>query len=380
MAGTAYSADILLRLLAIAAAGTPYNNDAMLRHLFENKGRPLLDAYGEPVRSKDDSVNLDRNTERDYMCLVVNEDPFKYVKRTKTQYLPRTKTPRLSYDDVLAEQDAWFNENAYATAFQTVLGSFADQRNRASRLGKIAAALAERGIERDDINEAILRCKNADEKTAGLTTLALGRLLFAHAERKPSEELEPQAKGAPTASTAGSSDANAPTDANATPSDANATPSDAPTLRTLLALLADGPSSPLGVRAWSEEEALDALFPAALIKALPADENGRERTLSGTLSPIERQAARDALTASNGLGIARWREQLATLPGVDPDATCAMLADLKSSTNSEVKRAVFAIARTSAGDASLTLALLLALALLDTASFEGLIRIVQTNL
>ena len=117
MAGTAYSADILLKLLAIAAAGTPYNNDAMLRHLFENKGRPLLDAYGEPVRSKDDSVNLDRNTERDYMCLIVNEDPFKYVKRTKTQYLPHTKTPRLSYDDVLAEQDAWFNENAYATAF-----------------------------------------------------------------------------------------------------------------------------------------------------------------------------------------------------------------------------------------------------------------------
>ena len=380
MAGTAYSADILLKLLAIAAAGTPYNNDAMLRHLFENKGRPLLDAYGEPVRSKDDSVNLDRNTERDYMCLIVNEDPFKYVKRTKTQYLPHTKTPRLSYDDVLAEQDAWFNENAYATAFQTVLGSFADQRNRASRLGKIAATLAERGIERDDINEAIRRCKNADEKTAGLTTLALGRLLFAHAERKPSEELEPQAKGAPAASDTGNADANAPAGASATPSSANATPSDAPTLRALLALLADGPSSPLGVRAWSEEEALDVLFPAALIKALPADEDGRERTLSGTLSPIERQAARDALTASNGLGIARWREQLATLPGTDPDATCAMLADLKSSTNGEVKRAVFAIARTSAGDASLALVLLLALALLDTAAFEGLLRIVQTNL
>lgn len=380
MTGTAYSADILLKLLAIAAAGTPYNNDAMLRHLFENKGRPLLDAYGEPVRSKDDSVNLDRNTERDYMCLVVNEDPFKYVKRTKTQYLPRTKTPRLSYDDVLAEQDAWFNENAYATAFQTVLGSFADQRNRASRLGKIAAALAERGIARDDINEAIRRCKNADEKTAGLATLALGRLLFAHAERKPSEELEPQAKGAPTASNTGNSDANAPADANATPSDASATPSDAPTLRALLALLADGPSSPLGVRAWSEEDALDALFPAALIKALPADEDGRERTLSGTLSPIERQAARDTLAASNDLALARWREQLATLPGVDPDATCAMLADLKSSTNGGVKSAVFAIARTSAGDASLTLVLLLALALLDTAAFEGLLRIVQTNL
>ena len=352
----------------------------MLRHLFENKGRPLLDAYGEPVRSKDDSVNLDRNTERDYMCLVVNEDPFKYVKRTKTQYLPRTKTPRLSYDDVLAEQDAWFNENAYATAFQTVLGSFADQRNRASRLGKIAAALAERGIERDDINEAIRRCKNADEKTAGLTTLALGRLLFAHAERKPSEELEPQTKGAPAASNTGNADANAPADANATPADANATPPDAPTLRALLALLAGGPSFPLGVRAWSEEEALDALFPAALIKALPADEDGRERTLSGTLSPIERQAARDALTASNGLGIARWREQLATLPGTDPDATCAMLANLKSSTNGEVKSAVLAIARTSAGDASLALALLFALALLDTAAFEGLLRIVQTNL
>lgn len=380
MTGTAYSADILLKLLAIAAAGTPYNNDAMLRHLFENKGRPLLDAYGEPVRSKDDSVNLDRNTERDYMCLVVNEDPFKYVKRTKTQYLPRTKTPRLSYDDVLAEQDAWFNENAYATAFQTVLGSFADQRNRASRLGKIAAALAERGIARDDINEAIRRCKNADEKTAGLATLALGRLLFAHAERKPSEELEPQAKGTPTASPTGNADANAPTGTDVTPSDANATPSGAPTLRALLALLVGGPSSPLGVRAWSEEEALDALFPTALIKALPADEDGRERTLSRTLSPIERQAARDALTASNGLGIARWREQLATLPGVDPDATCAMLADLKSSTNGEVKSAVFAIARTSAGDASLTLVLLLALALLDTAAFEGLLRIVQTNL
>ena len=380
MTGTAYSADILLKLLAIAAAGTPYNNDAMLRHLFENKGRPLLDAYGEPVRSKDDSVNLDRNTERDYMCLVVNEDPFKYVKRTKTQYLPRTKTPRLSYDDVLAEQDAWFNENAYATAFQTVLGSFADQRNRASRLGKIAAALAERGIERDDINEAIRRCKNADEKTAGPATLALGRLLFAHAERKPSEELEPQAKGAPAASPTGNADANAPADANATPSDANATPPGAPTLRALLALLAGGPSSPLGVRAWSEEEALDALFPAALIKALPADEDGRERTLSGTLTPIERQAARDTLAASNGLALARWREQLATLPGTDHDATCAMLADLKSSTNGEVKSAVFAIARTSAGDVPLTLVLLLALALLDTAAFEGLLRIVQTNL
>ena len=316
MAGTAYSADILLKLLAIAAAGTPYNNDAMLRHLFENKGRPLLDAYGEPVRSKDDSVNLDRNTERDYMCLIVNEDPFKYVKRTKTQYLPHTKTPRLSYDDVLAEQDAWFNENAYATAFQTVLGSFADQRNRASRLGKIAAALAERGIARDDINEAIRRCKNADEKTAGLTTLALGRLLFAHAERKPSEELEPQAKGAPTASNTGNADAGA-----SAPAGANATPSDAPTLRALLALLAGGPSSPLGVRAWSEEEALDALFPAALIKALPADEDGRERTLSGTLAPIERQAARDALAASYGLGFGRWREQLAPLPGADPGAT-----------------------------------------------------------
>lgn len=379
MAGTAYSADILLKLLAIAAAGTPYNNDAMLRHLFENKGRPLLDAYGEPVRSKDDSVNLDRNTERDYMCLIVNEDPFKYVKRTKTQYLPHTKTPRLSYDDVLAEQDAWFNENAYATAFQTVLGSFADQRNRASRLGKIAAALAERGIARDDINEAIRRCKNANEKTAGLTTLALGRLLFAHAERKPSEELEPQAKGAPSASNTENADADAPADANA-PSNANAAPSDAPTLRTLLALLANGPSSPLGVRAWSEEEALDALFPAALIKALPADEDGRERTLSGTLSPIERQAARDALAASNGLALARWREQLATLPGTDPDATCAMLADLKSSTNGEVKSAIFAIARTSAGDASLALSLLLALALLDTTAFEGLLRIVQTNL
>ena len=141
-----------------------------------------------------------------------------------------------------------------------------------------------------------------------------------------------------------------------------------------------GPSSPLGVRAWSEEEALDALFPTAPIKALPADEGGRERTLSGTLSPIERQAARDALTASNGLGITRWREQLATLPGTDPDATWAILADLKSSTNSEVRSAVFAIARTSAGDASLALVLLLALALLGTASFEGLLRIVQTNL
>lgn len=373
MAGTAYSADILLKLLAIAAAGTPYNNDAMLRHLFENKGRPLLDAYGEPVRSKDDSVNLDRNTERDYMCLIVNEDPFKYVKRTKTQYLPHTKTPRLSYDDVLAEQDAWFNENAYATAFQTVLGSFADQRNRASRLGKIAATLAERGIERDDINEEIRRCKNADEKTAGLTTLALGRLLFAHAERKPSEELEPQAKGAPAASDTGNADANAP-------ADANATPSDAPSLRTLLALLAGGPSSPLGVRAWSEEEALNVLLPAALIKALPADEDGRERTLSGTLSPIERQAARDVLTASNGLGLARWREQLATLPGTDPDATWILLADLKSSTSGELKRAIFAISRASTDDAPLALELLLALTLLGTASFEGLPKIVQINL
>lgn len=373
MTGMAYSADILLKLLAIAAAGTPYNNDAMLRHLFENKGRPLLDAYGEPVRSKDDSVNLDRNTERDYMCLVVNEDPFKYVKRTKTQYLPRTKTPRLSYDDVLAEQDAWFNENAYATAFQTVLGSFADQRNRASRLDKIAATLAERGIARDDINEAIRRCKNADEKTAGLTTLALGRLLFARAERKPSEELEPQAKGAPATSPIKNADANAP-------AGTDATPPDAPSLRTLLALLAGGPSSPLGVRAWSEEEALDALFPAVLIKALPADEDGRERVLSGALSPIERQAARNALTASNGLALGRWREQLATLPGIDPDATWAMLAGLKSSTNGELKRAIFAISRASAGDAPLALDLLLALALLGTASFDGLPKIVQTNL
>lgn len=380
MAGTAYSADILLKLLAIAAAGTPYNNDAMLRHLFENKGRPLLDAYGEPVRSKDDSVNLDRNTERDYMCLIVNEDPFKYVKRTKTQYLPHTKTPRLSYDDVLAEQDAWFNENAYATAFQTVLGSFADQRNRASRLGKIAATLAERGIERDDINEAIRRCKNADEKTAGLTTLALGRLLFAHAERKPSEELEPQAKGAPAASDTGNADANAPAGASATPSSANATPSDAPTLRTLLALLADGPSSPLGVRAWSEEEALNVLLPAALIKALPADGGGLERALSGALTPIERQAARDVLTASNGFALARWREQLATLPGANPDATWTMLADLKSSTNSELKRDIFAISRASTDNAPLALVLLLALALLGMASFEGLPKIAQANL
>lgn len=373
MTGTAYSADILLKLLAIAAAGTPYNNDAMLRHLFENKGRPLLDAYGDPVRSKDDSVNLDRNTEHDYMCLVVNEDPFKYVKRTKTQYLPRTKTPRLSYDDVLAEQDAWFNENAYATAFQTVLGSFADQRNRASRLDKIAAALAERGIARDDISEAIRRCKNADEKTAGLTTLALGRLLFARAERKPSEELEPQAKGAPAESTTGNADANAP-------ADANATTSGAPTLRALLALLAGGPSSSLGVRAWSEEEAIEVLLPAALIKALPADEGGRERTLSGALSPIERQAVRDALSASNGLALGRWREQLATLPGIAPDATWAMLADLKSSTNGELKRAIFAISCASTDDAPLALALLLALSLLGTASFEGLPKIAQANL
>ena len=57
-----------------------------------------------------------------------------------------------------------------------------------------------------------------------------------------------------------------------------------------------------------------------------------------------------------------------------------MLADLKSSTNGEVKSAVFAIARTSAGDASLALALLLAFALLDAVAFEGLLRIVQTNL
>lgn len=142
----------------------------------------------------------------------------------------------------------------------------------------------------------------------------MGRLLFAHAERKPSEELEPQAKGAPAASTAGNADANAP-------ADANATPTDVPSLRTLLALLAGDPSSPLGIRAWSEEEALNVLLPAALIKALPADEDGRERTLSGTLSPIERQAARDVLTASNGFALARWREQLATLPGANPDAT-----------------------------------------------------------
>lgn len=57
-----------------------------------------------------------------------------------------------------------------------------------------------------------------------------------------------------------------------------------------------------------------------------------------------------------------------------------MLADLKSSTNSELKRAIFAISRASTDDAPLALELLLALTLLGTASFEGLPKIVQINL
>lgn len=57
-----------------------------------------------------------------------------------------------------------------------------------------------------------------------------------------------------------------------------------------------------------------------------------------------------------------------------------MLADLKSSTNSELKRDIFAISRASTDNAPLALVLLLALALLGMASFEGLPKIAQANL
>ena len=350
MAGGSYSADFLLRLLGEVAKGSPYRGDDMLRHLFENEGRPLMDAYGEPIRTRDDTPNLAKDVGRDYMRLVVNEDPYKYVKRTKRA--PGGK----SYADVLDEQSSWFNERAYATALQTVLGSFPDAGNRANKIDKIAGEMDRLGIERDDLSRALERCRAAGPREAAETVLGLGRLLFSCAERR--------ATGEP----------------GETSSDSPSSAMPALTLRALLARLADAPDAPFGARGWSEAEALDALLPDAVLRLGLADAGLLERTLTGRLSAEERTRAHDAILSSGGLSVRRWRTQLATILALDADATWGLLASLRAGAGAALAPSLATIARQADGDAALALELLLALAILGPDAFEPLARGVRAYL
>ncbi len=364
MAGGTYSTDTLLNLLGEVAKGSPYRGDAMLRHLFENGGRPLLDAYGDPIKTRDDTPDLVKDVGRNYMRLVVNEDNYKYVKQTK-------KRPGKALADVLDDESSWFNENAYATALQTVLGSFPDTRNRINKLDKISSELISRDAVSDDIATALERCRDENPDAAAEALLGLGRALFVHAVR----EVDDGPAGPATSDSGLATSTDGP--AGGAP---YADERKALSLSDLLGLLAGPADSPLGTRGWTRAEALDALLPDAVLGELSSVDGRLERALAGELGDEERTRVRDAICVADGLNVRRWRAQLASNPALDDNAVWELLAGLRAHASGAEAASLASVARNANGDAALALELMLALAVLGSAVFDPLARGVRAYL